>query len=79
MPFDHPTSGKPYLSRLLQILAVVCVGVLAAGVSPALGAFPGDNGKIAFSSDRDSGDVDIWTMSPKGSDLVKPDRGVRGL
>ena len=70
MPFIHPTSGKPCLSRVLKTLAVMCVGVLAAGVSPALGAFPGGNGKIAFDSDRDGGDPDIWTMNPNGSNPV---------
>jgi dipeptidyl aminopeptidase/acylaminoacyl peptidase len=53
---------------LPRVLAVICVGGLAAGVSPALGAFPGENGKIAFDSDRD-GDIDIWTMSPRGGNL----------
>jgi hypothetical protein len=33
------------------------------GVSPALGAFPGDNEKIAFLGDRQDGDFDIWTAS----------------
>jgi Tol biopolymer transport system component len=58
------------MSRVLCTLAVICVGGLAAGVSPSLGAFPGENGKIAFDSDRDGGDSDIWTMSPTGSNLV---------
>jgi Tol biopolymer transport system component len=57
------------VTRILCALAVLCLGGLATGVSPALGAFPGDNGRIAFSSDRDSdiGDVDIWTMRPNGT------------
>jgi Tol biopolymer transport system component len=58
------------MSRVLRTLAVICVGGIAVGVSPALGAFPGENGKIAFDSDRDGGDTDIWTMSPTGSNLV---------
>jgi Tol biopolymer transport system component len=58
-------------SRLARLLAVICVGGLAAGVSPALGAFPGENGKILFDSFRDDGETpDIWTMNPNGSNLV---------
>jgi Tol biopolymer transport system component len=56
--------------RVLCALAVICVGSLAAGVSTTLAAFPGHNGKIAFTSDRDGGDSDIWTMSPNGSHRV---------
>lgn len=68
------TQKGPFMStvaRLLSPLAVICVGGLAAGVSPALGAFPGENGKIAFHSDRSGGDVvNIWTMNPGGSHPV---------
>jgi Tol biopolymer transport system component len=67
------------MPRILRTLAVICVGGLAAGVSPALGAFPGDNGKIAFDSDRDGGDIDIWTMSPSGSNLVNLTANSEGL
>jgi TolB protein len=47
----------------------MCLGVLAAGVGPALAAFPGANGMIAFTSDRD-GTPDIWAMSPNGGEQV---------
>jgi Tol biopolymer transport system component len=59
------------MTRILYALAVICLGGLVTGVSPALGAFPGANGKIAFHSDRDGdgGDLDIWTMSPSGNNL----------
>jgi TolB protein len=57
------------MARVLRPLAMICVGGLAAGVSPALAAFPGDNGKIAFGSDRGGAD-DIWTMNPNGSNPV---------
>jgi Tol biopolymer transport system component len=57
-------------SRSACALVLICTGGLAAGVCPALGAFPGENGRIAFDSDRDGGDVDVWTMRPNGSDLV---------
>ena len=32
---------------------------------------PGDNGRIAFSSDRDGGNIDIYTMNPDGSGVVQ--------
>jgi Tol biopolymer transport system component len=55
--------------RIWPALAVVlAVGLAAAG--PAFGAFPGENGKIAFDSDRHGGDGDIWTMNPDGRHLV---------
>jgi Tol biopolymer transport system component len=53
--------------RSVSALAVICSGGLAAGVSPALGAFPGENGIIVFESFRAGGDErDVWTMSPEG-------------
>jgi Tol biopolymer transport system component len=62
---------EPRLTGILRTLAVICVGGLAAGVSPAVAAFPGGNGRIAFDSDRDAGgDIDIWTMRPNGSDPI---------
>jgi Tol biopolymer transport system component len=45
-------------------------GTWTAGLSRALAAFPGKNGRIAFESDRHRGDTDIWTMRPNGSRLV---------
>jgi Tol biopolymer transport system component len=58
------------MCQVLRVLAVLCVGGLVAGVAPAFGAFPGGNGRIAFDSDRDGGDIDIWTMRPNGSDPI---------
>ena len=55
--------------RIWPALAVVFVVGLAAA-APALGAFPGENGKIAFFSDRHGGDFDIWTMDPDGRHLA---------
>jgi Tol biopolymer transport system component len=55
--------------RIWPALAVVFVAGLFAA-APALGAFPGENGKIAFDSDRHGGDGDIWTMDPDGRHLV---------
>ena len=58
------------MTRIYCVVAAVCAVALAAGVSPAHGAFPGKNGKIAFISDRDGGDFDVWTMNPNGSRLA---------
>jgi Tol biopolymer transport system component len=55
--------------RIWPALAVVFVAGLFAA-SPAFGAFPGENGRIAFDSDRRGGDEDIWTMDPDGRHLV---------
>ena len=58
-------------SHAFTVACVLCIGGLAAGVSPALGAFPGENGKILFDSFRGGGETpDIWTMNPNGSNLV---------
>jgi Tol biopolymer transport system component len=69
MSFVNPRIARGDLSRVLRLMAVICVGGLAAGVSPALGAFPGANGKIAFESERRDGNSDIWTMNPDGRNL----------
>jgi TolB protein len=54
------------------VLAAAAGGVLlavgmpmVAAVSPAEAAFPGQNGKIAFTSSRD-GNFEIYTMNPNG-------------
>lgn len=51
-------------------LAVTLVGAVLLLVVPAAPA-AGDvfNGRIAFTSDRDGGDFDIFTMTPAGEDL----------
>jgi Tol biopolymer transport system component len=66
----HSRSEEADMFRVLSTLAVIVIAYLAAGVSPALAAFPGHNGKIAFTSDRDGPDPDIWTMRPNGSHPV---------
>jgi Tol biopolymer transport system component len=50
---------------------VLGVGLVAfADGSDAQAAFPGDNGLIAFTSDRDGND-EVYTMAPDGSDVVR--------
>ncbi|HEX6651705.1 MAG TPA: hypothetical protein VF072_03110 [Thermoleophilaceae bacterium] len=56
------------MSRFALVLPVLCAAGLVAATTPALAAFPGQNGRIAFDSDR-GGNLDIWTMRPSGRDL----------
>jgi Tol biopolymer transport system component len=58
------------MTRIWCPVAAVCAVALVAGVSPAHAAFPGKNGKIAFVSDRQGDDWDIWTMNPNGHRLA---------
>jgi Tol biopolymer transport system component len=51
----------------LVLLAAAVVAVLALGRGPAESAFPGANGKIAFTSLRD-GNAEIYVMNADGSD-----------
>ena len=43
---------------------------LLASAPRAHAAFLGFNGRIAFDSERDGGDFDVWTLNPDGSDPV---------
>jgi Tol biopolymer transport system component len=54
------------MGRYLCVLTVMCAGVLATVVSPALAAVPGENGRILFDKFRVDGEPDIWTMSANG-------------
>ena len=54
-------------TRVFSILVTLGpVGMLAATAGPALAAFPGMNGKVAFESNRD-GNVEIYVMNGDGS------------
>ena len=61
-------SHAPIPRRAPLLVAVACI-MSALAATPALATFPGDNGRIAFLSDRD-GDEDIWTVGPDGSEPV---------
>jgi hypothetical protein len=55
------------MSRILCALVAIVAGGLMAETSPALGAFPGENGDIAFAGYRDADESGIWTITPDGS------------
>ena len=53
---------------IVAAVFIACAAVLVMVSREADAAFPGKNGPIAFSSDRD-GDFDIYTIRPDGSGL----------
>jgi Tol biopolymer transport system component len=61
--------GTASLSGLAAMLAL-CVIALAAG-QPAEAAFPGDDGRIAFHSNRDAGAGEIYTIAPTGGTATR--------
>jgi Tol biopolymer transport system component len=73
------TNTNRYIRTLAVIaaLAVTSSGLLAAQARPAEAAFPGENGKIVFTSDRTTGqgvnnpegDREIFSMNPDGTGL----------
>ncbi len=66
------------MPRIAPIIALGCAGCLAPMASPALAAFPGDNGRILFDGNRGSGDTDIWTIAPNGRAPVNLTAGSKG-
>ncbi len=78
------TEGTERPSRpraaLALAVAVACASIaLALTASPSEAAFPGENGKIVFESERTTGpgvdnptgDVEIFTMNPNGTNLTQ--------
>jgi len=57
------------ISILAALVLTLATLFLIAG-EPARAAFPGSNGKIAFTSSRD-GNLDIYLMNPDGSGIVR--------
>ncbi|HTU14842.1 MAG TPA: Ig-like domain-containing protein [Solirubrobacterales bacterium] len=65
-------SSRTIASRGLRMLAlaVTTLVMVLLGTSTAAATFPGGNGPIVFSSDRD-GSRDIYKMAPNGGSLVQ--------
>jgi cysteine-rich repeat protein len=55
------------VGTILGVL-VTAAWLVGSGAAPAGAAFPGENGLIAFRSER-SGNLDIWVMAPDGTGL----------
>ena len=59
------------MPRLLLFATLLACGLaIASGAAPARAAFPGQNGKIAFSTLSDWEDLDIFAVNADGSGLV---------
>ena len=56
--------------RLLEA-SVWLLAVLTFFAAPAQGAFPGQNGRIAFISGRDEVNGDLYTVNPDGSGIAR--------
>jgi Tol biopolymer transport system component len=55
-------------TRLITTLVVSLLALLGTCTPSAMAAFPGSNGRIVFSSNR-TGDAEIYSMNPDGSDV----------
>ncbi len=51
-------------------LALATAGLCLLALAPALAAFPGRNGRVAFQSDR-SGNREIYAVDPEGGAVTR--------
>ena len=72
---------KVWVALLVAGMAAAMVVVLLVdGTKPArAGAFPGTNGKIAFDTDRDGGNSEIYAMNPDGNQQTNLSRSVADI
>jgi Tol biopolymer transport system component len=66
---SHKGSGnyRGFVTRLGIAAVAALIGCLVALASPASAAFPGLNGKIAFTSDPSGSDLEVYSMNFDGS------------
>jgi Tol biopolymer transport system component len=67
---SHVSTRFAFLFAISTILLLPSLSVIQINQSAWAGTFPGPNGQIAFSSDRD-GNFEIYTMSEDGSDVTR--------
>lgn len=61
-----------FTSALAVLLLMSIVSIVSFNSMPSASAtFPGTNGKIAFTSDRDDGDYEIYVMDADGSEQIR--------
>src|SRR5215216_4192378 len=72
---------KAWVALLVAgMAAAIVVVLLVDGTKPArAGAFPGTNGKIAFDTDRDGGNSEIYAMNPDGNQQTNLSRSVADI
>jgi Tol biopolymer transport system component len=67
---SHVSTRFAFLFAISAILLLPSLSVLQINQSAWAGTFPGPNGQIAFSSDRD-GNYEIYVMNDDGSDVTR--------
>jgi Tol biopolymer transport system component len=69
MTTKHTTTKTHYFLRVLAALMALAIAMsaLVEGAGPAKAAFPGQNGRIAFTSLRD-GNYEIYSMKADGTE-----------
>jgi dipeptidyl aminopeptidase/acylaminoacyl peptidase len=55
---------------VFSVTLILSIALTSVPTQETMAAFPGDNGKIAFASDRD-GDYEIYVMDANGSNVVQ--------
>ncbi len=64
--------GSNRRTLFVRAAAFVCACMcVAATASPAMGAHPGTNGRLAFSSYRDASLLDLYSMNADGTDVQR--------
>lgn len=63
-------AGRPWRLPLAAVL-VVALGLVVVLSPTGASAQLKDNGRIAFASDREDGDPEVYTMNPDGTEVTR--------